>query len=198
MARRNDHTREELEKLAATAGWEIIAAEGFGKFSARGVAKKIGYTVGTVHNVFGGYDPLVLHINAITLDRLYDTIAAALPTGSSPGHSIKTLTAAYVDFATAHYNNWSTLFEFSVTPGTEIPGWYAEKIAKLFSIVERPLTPLFPDTPEQAQKAARVLWSGLHGICQLSLSGKLDAVGAASLQELTDSLIDNYLSGVQS
>ena len=53
MARRNDHTRDELKEMAISAGQSIIIHEGFNKFSARKVARNIGYTVGTIYNIVG-------------------------------------------------------------------------------------------------------------------------------------------------
>jgi len=50
---------------------------------------------------------------------------------------------------------------------------------------------------KEAEIAAKTIWAGIHGICQLSLTGKLDTVGAKSMKQLTDSLIDNYLKGLK-
>ena len=52
MARRNDNSRDELKEMSIAAGQEIILAEGFASFSARKVAKNIGYTIGTIYNIF--------------------------------------------------------------------------------------------------------------------------------------------------
>ncbi|HEV3447204.1 MAG TPA: helix-turn-helix domain-containing protein, partial [Gemmataceae bacterium] len=68
MARRSDHTREELKDLAIQAAIALIEADGIGQFSARQVAARIGYTVGTLYNVFGSYDELLLNVNARTVD----------------------------------------------------------------------------------------------------------------------------------
>ena len=67
MARRSDHTREELTELAIDAALALIEADGFAQFSARQVAAKIGYTVGTLYNVFGSYDSLLLHVQSQAL-----------------------------------------------------------------------------------------------------------------------------------
>src|SRR5687767_12593733 len=67
MGRRSDHSRAELEELILLAGEAHLAQVGFAAFSAREVAKRIGYSIGTIYNVFGSYDRLVLAINARTL-----------------------------------------------------------------------------------------------------------------------------------
>ena len=56
MGRRSDHSREELRELILKAGETLMAEVGFADFSAREVAKRIGYSIGTIHNVFGSVD----------------------------------------------------------------------------------------------------------------------------------------------
>ena len=68
MGRRSDHSRDELRGMIIAQGHRQIAEVGFAKFSAREVAKAIGYSIGTLYNVFGSYDQLMLAINGRTLD----------------------------------------------------------------------------------------------------------------------------------
>ena len=48
MARRKDHTREELIQIAIDSGREIVRTEGVASLTARRVAKEMGYTAGTL------------------------------------------------------------------------------------------------------------------------------------------------------
>lgn len=194
MARRSDHTRDELRSMAIAAGQNIIAQEGFSKFSARKVAKEIGYTVGTIYNIFDSHDMLILHINAATLDEMEQFIVKRLDHEMQADVFMKHLAACYLDFARTHYASWSALFEHNLPPDVALPGWYAEKITQLFSLIEQPLLPLLGN-PEEARRAAKTLWAAIHGICMLGLSGKLDLVGADPIQALMDELIDHYLAG---
>ena len=68
MARRKDHTREELTQLAIKAGRELVVEKGSAALTARNVAQAIGYTPGTLYNVFENIDALVAAIN-IERDR---------------------------------------------------------------------------------------------------------------------------------
>jgi AcrR family transcriptional regulator len=195
MARRSDHTREEIRALAIKAGQELLAESGFAKFSTREVARRIGYTVGTLYNIFEGYDDIVLHINAVTLDDLSRAIAArkARKEGAA---GIRQIASLYLAFARAHYYRWSALFEHTLPPGTPLPAWYAARIQELFHQVEDMLLPLVGGKQKQAAEAARVLWASIHGIYALGLSGKLDTVGAGSVEAMMTSLIDHYLEGL--
>ncbi len=196
MARRNDHSREELKKIAVLAGKNLILNEGLGGFSARKVAKEIGYTIGTIYNIFGSHENFILHINATTLDDMYHYLSKHRKNNQQPVDIIKNLAAAYLNYARKNYNLWSALFEFNLPQDIPLPDWYAHKIKLLFTMVEESMLPLFDGNSKKSEHAAKVLWSSIHGICQLGLTGKLDTVGAAPVKVLTDSLIDNYILGV--
>ena len=66
----------------------------------------------------------------------------------------------------------------------------------MFAMIEKGLEPLAKDrTREEITQAARALWGGVHGICILALTDNLGIVGVDSVQDLTQSLISNYLKG---
>jgi AcrR family transcriptional regulator len=195
MARRADHTREELTELAIIAGLELIKAEGFSSFSARKLATRIGYTVGTLYNVFGSYDDMMLHINARTLDEWFAHMQAALQNtrGRPPLHA---LARAYIEYSKTHSRQWTVLFEYSLSQERELPAWYGEKLTRFFLLVENELYPLVNRDRRKARRAAHVLWAGIHGICTLSLSGKMELVKAEAAETLAFSFMDNYMAGL--
>ena len=49
----------------------------------------------------------------------------------------------------------------------------------------------------KVKRDAQVLWAGIHGISILSLTGRLELVGAESTEALVNALIDNYLKADQ-
>src|ERR1700743_3216917 len=88
MARRSDHSRAELETLIVEEAHRQLEAIGFAHFSAREVAKRIGYSVGTLYNVFGSLNRLMLAVNARTIVLWVAEIEAALaeaPDGDAGG-----------------------------------------------------------------------------------------------------------------
>ena len=68
MGRRSDHSRTELEELIVAAGHRLMAETGFAGFSAREVARRIGYSIGTIYNVFESLDHLLIAINGRTFE----------------------------------------------------------------------------------------------------------------------------------
>lgn len=196
MARRNDHSREEIREMALQAAEALLEREGAAGLSTRKIAAAIGYTVGSLYLVFENLDDLVIQVNARTLGQLGEWLDhAALPHRDALS-GVRELGRAYVRFAAGHRSRWELIFDRRPTPAMALPEWYRQEVAGLFGRVERLLAGFAPERSEAARAlAARALWSGVHGVCTLALSGKLDLAGIAEAERLTDSLIENYLAG---
>ena len=199
MARRSDHSREELREMALSAAEQIVVEQGYRGLSARKVATAIGYTVGTLYLVFENLDDLILHINARTLDRLHARMTEIKTQCNDGSDYLLQLGEAYIAFADDDPHRWAMVFEHHFSDDRVVPAWYQEKIARMFAMVEEGLEPLANDRPQQEiTQAARALWGGVHGICILALTENLGIVGVESVQGLTQSLISNYLKGFTS
>ena len=68
MARRSDHSREELYALILDSARSIVEEDGFSGLTARRVASSIGYAPGTIYNLFSNLDDLILHLRGKVLD----------------------------------------------------------------------------------------------------------------------------------
>src|SRR5512134_3891242 len=99
MARRNEHSREGIRRMALDAAERIVAAEGYKGLSARKVAAAIDYTVGTLYLVFENLDDLVLQVNGRTLDMLFDWLVTRVGDGDSPRDVLLALAGAYIAYA---------------------------------------------------------------------------------------------------
>jgi AcrR family transcriptional regulator len=196
MARRNDHSRDEIREMALAAAEKIILEQGAKGLSARKVAAAIGYTVGTLYLVFDNLDDLILQVNAHTLDRLHDRMTEDQARHKDPMERLLQLGHTYISFADEEPHRWELIFEHRLPEGQQPPRWFREKVARMFSLVETSLEPLATNrSPQEIKQAAAALWSGVHGICILAISGQLDVAGVESVQDLTHSLMSNYLRG---
>ena len=196
MARRSDHSREEIREMALAAAEQIVVEKGYAGFSARKVATAIGYTVGTLYLVFENIDDLILHINARTLDRLHAKMTGSQMDPENARDYILQLGLAYIQFANDDPHRWAMVFEHRLSENRPMPDWYQDKITRMFAMVEEGLEPLAKQRPHhEITQAAGALWGGVHGICILALTDKLGMAGVDSVQELTHSLISNYLKG---
>lgn len=183
--------------MALAAARQIVETEGLGALTARHVANAIGYSPGTLYNLFGGLDDLTLQMNGETLDALRARLDA-VPRIGVPEADLKAMAAAYIAFIDEQPKLWAAIMEHTLPSGQSIPDWYRSRIGELMQRAESALAPLFTEDETMArQEAARILWSSLHGICSLSLSGKLSVVTAASVPQMAEDLIVTYLAGIR-
>ena len=196
MARRSDHSHEEIRDMALEAAEQIIVEQGYDGLTTRKVASKIGYTVGTLYLVFENLDDLIMHINARTLDRLQQLMTDGETQNLAPEDRLIRLGQIYIHFAYSDPHRWALIFEHRPMDDRPTPDWYAEKVMRVFAVVEETLQPLAPHrTESEILQAARALWAGIHGICILGITQKLGVVGEDLVQNLAKSLMVNYLSG---
>lgn len=194
MGRRSDHTREELYELALTAAERILETDGLPGLTVRQVAREIGYSHGTIYNVFSDLDDLIVHLNGRTLDLLYEALQE-IPLDGAPQAALLGLSQGYIAFTRQCRSRWNLLFEHHLPEGRELPDWHYDKIDRLLKLAEAPLAPLFPKGRDRERvHSARVLWSALHGICSLESSRKL--AKHETVESLSHTLIALYVQGL--
>ena len=197
MGRRNEHSREQIKQMAIEAGKKIIVEEGFSKLGARKIARAIGYTVGTLYNVFDNYLDIVLNINIGTLDDIKNHLEKSLVPGQEGVKAITTIGLTYVEYARENTNLWSALYDFQHPENTDMPEWYVDKVNSVFSLPVKALIPLFQGDMERAKNEARIIWGGVHGICLLGLTQRLSYDSDEILKTKVRSLIENYIRGLE-
>jgi AcrR family transcriptional regulator len=197
MGRRSTHTPEELRELILRSAQDIIERGGLAGLSAREVARRIGYSPGTLYNTFENLDDLVLHVEGRLLEEL-DRELAALPREESPEALLRRLAQAYLAYTHRRPKLWNLLFEHHLPPNTPVPAWYQQRIEGLLTRIEEALAPLLADSgPATLKRSARVLWAGVHGITSLSTTDKLSNITAEAAQLLVDDLVTTYIVGLK-
>ena len=195
MGRRSDHSRDEIREMAIAAAAEHVEIDGFQSLTARKVASKIGYTVGTLYHVFRNFDDLVIHLNAQTIDEMAALIQQQTRRKRNPEVRIRAMAEFYVQFATDHPDRWRLVFEHQAPRGLPTPVQMKERRDVMFEMVADNLSEISPRrATQEIDHTATALWSGIHGICILALTGKLYLGGAFSMVKLIDTLIDSVLN----
>jgi AcrR family transcriptional regulator len=195
MARRSDHTREELNDMALDAARRIAAEDGLRGLATRRIAGEIGYTAGTLYQLFDDLDDLIMRLNGATLDALYLRCKDVSLQGE-PEAVLQRLANRYMDFVTENPRLWTAVVEHNLPNRKETPKWYREKIGTLLGLVEVALSPLYsPARSDDRAHDARVLWGSLYGIASLASADKL--APNITPQQLALSLISNYVTGLR-
>lgn len=194
MARRSEHTQEQIREMVLKAAETIVIDEGVNALTVRKVAMEIGYTVGSIYMVFENMRDLIMHVKGRTLDELADELDEVSSGEDAVERRILAVANAYLGFAHDHYNRWRMIFDAS--NNEPAPAWYLEKIARAMSIVETLFRQLLPDaSAEQVAAATQALWSGVHGVCVLSLNGSLGRGGEQNTAATVQLLTENFIRG---
>lgn len=192
MGRRSDHSRAELEALILEEGQRLMAESGFARFSAREVAKRIGYAVGTLYNVFGSYDLLLAAINTATFERWAAHLEAKLVCDSED--RIAALVEGYFRFAADHPNLWSAIYDHRLPADMAMPDALAARRGVLTDIVVREIAAVLPDdAQDRAPRLARSLVATVHGHCAFALNGSFALMGETAPLDMATARVKEAL-----
>jgi AcrR family transcriptional regulator len=183
MGRRSDHSRAELERMIVLEGHRQMSEVGFARFSAREVAKRIGYSIGTIYNVFGTHDRLILAINTRTFDLWADHLRARLD--ASAEDRIRVLVEGYFSFARENPNLWMAIYDHRLPPDAAMPEEFDEQRSRLTEIVTAEVAAALPEGVRPcAPRLARSLIATVHGHCIFALNGTFALMGETEPVEL--------------
>jgi AcrR family transcriptional regulator len=173
-------------------GHRQMAEVGFARFSAREVAKRIGYSIGTIYNVFGSHDRLILAINTRTFRLWADHLRERLEPGE--GDRIRVLVDGYFSFARDNQNLWMAIYDHRLPPDAAIPEDLETQRSELTEIVTAEVSAALPESARpDAPRLARSLIATVHGHCTFALNGTFALMGESdplglALQRVRESL----------
>ena len=197
MGRRNLHTREQQIEMAIAAAELILVSEGLAGLTMRKVADAIGYTVGNLYLLFENQDQLLVAVNERTADAVYVALRDAIDSATEPKAHVREIAAAYIEYAMKHASRWRLMFEHNLPVGSPRPRAVELRIKRMFELVESALSLHLPGATEASLRLnATTLWSGVHGICVLAVTGKLRWSGMDRYRVLSDHLVDTFLTGL--
>lgn len=196
MGRRSDHSRSELENMLIVEGHKHMADVGFARFSAREVAKRIGYSIGTLYNVFGTYDRLIIAINTRTFVLWTDFIRQCLEQGGDD--RIRSLVEGYFTFARTNRNAWMAIYDHHLPPDMTMPPEHDALRGQLTEVVVGEVRAMLPDACEaEAPRLARSLVATVHGHCMFDVNGSFALMGEKQPVELALARVRETLAMAQ-
>jgi AcrR family transcriptional regulator len=199
MARRFDHSTEEITEMTLSWVADFLTTQPVESLSLRQVAKGIGYSPGTLINVFGSYSLLLLRVNADTLDRLTDAMTQAMTAESDSEAQLYAMADAYLSFALHNRHIWRLVFELKLPEEEALPDWQQQRIDQLLTMLKGLLRSMHPSAEDLAlEQTARVIWAGVHGISVLAVEDKLFSPAELDNRHMVQTLIKHYLAGWQS
>lgn len=193
MARRADHSKEELAKLVIEAAEKLISEQGIDDFSARALSREIGYTAGTLYHHFRDLDDIVTQVNARTLAGLAAAFRGAVH-ADDPKKMLHNYADAFLDFIRERRNLWNALFEFRRQPDVPVPAWYVEAIASLIRIIARCFHEIRPDLDDKtAAQSGQLVFASIHSVSSLESSGRLALIMDRDISKVVHELVDTHI-----
>jgi len=196
MGRRSDHSRAELEALIVGEGHRVLAETGFAGFSARAVARRIGYSIGTIYNLFDSLDHLLIAINGRTFEYWTAYVQERVDHGGED--RIRALVEAYFGFALEHPQLWMAIYDHRLPPGMAMPEPDMEKRRALTRIVFAEIARQLPASSESdVEHLARSLIATVHGHCTFALNGSFELMGEKQPVELALSRVREAIAAAR-
>ena len=193
MARRAIENRDELGAALIDEAEAVIEKHSADALTARGLAKALNISVGTVYNVHTSMDELAEKVNARTLARLQAVIAEIDIGKDSVAAVLEEFALRYMEYVQDNRNLWSMLFEGKVAENALDS---QVRIDRLFGFLEKALEPVAPDAEVRA-KSARVLWASVHGLMQMAFTGRLQVLKIGDVQDMVRHAIACHLAGLE-
>lgn len=176
-------------------GHKHMGEVGFARFSAREVAKRVGYTIGTLYNVFGTLDQLLIAINTRTFELWADHVSQRLAAGSGlesgpeseagADDRMRRLVEAYFGFARANENRWSAIYDHHLPADVVLSDEQNRRRGGLTQIIVDEVAAVLPEaTRSEAPRLARSLIAVVHGHCVFDLNGSFALMGVEGPVEL--------------
>ncbi|MEM7569931.1 MAG: TetR/AcrR family transcriptional regulator, partial [Pseudomonadota bacterium] len=161
MARRSDHSREEIATLAIASASAMIAENGIEEASIRKVAGEIGYSPGTLYNVFEDFYEIIVSVAEGVLDEMILAAETELK-GLKGSEGLYELADFYVRFTQQHYHRWRLVTEYKLPKGKSLPGHYVVKMNRVLAYIEDAITIYFDENNAlERRKTAVTLWASL-------------------------------------
>jgi len=196
MARRNDHSRDEIADLAVQSASRQISEHGLESVSIRKIASDIGYSPGTLYNVFEDVYEIIVHVAEGVLGEMIAAAETELE-GKQGREGLFELAEFYVRFTEANYRRWQLVTEYQLPKTKTLPPTYVDKMNRVMGFVETAIAAYFPlERALERRKTAVTLWASMHGVCSAA-SNTFTRIPPRARQELVQILVERFCDGLE-
>ncbi len=178
--------------MALDAARKIVLEKGLSGLTTRGIAKEIGYTVGSLYQVFDNVDQLIEQLNIETIDHVR-SMCDQLDLDDDAADSLRKLSHLYIHFTQENPQLWDAVIDHKLPTGYRRQDAYFDSVGKLVGVVEKAIASFFKaDELASRNLDANLLWASLYGITALATAGRL--ARHETTLSLIDRLIETYIA----
>lgn len=187
--------REEAARKLLEAAVACVEESGIDALHARELAKRSGYSVGSVYKYYADLDALIAEVNTVTLAQIGQAVSQAIAQTSDPLERLKALAHAYLGFANDNKNLWKALFGHRMPEGREIPQEHREANIALLSLIGTSLLEINPELSQDALQArTRTCFAAVHGIVTIAMEQRFVGLSGDALKTEMDFLVERLAS----
>lgn len=195
MARRSEHSQEQIKLMVLEASEDIVQDQGFSALKVRKIAADIGYTVGSIYMVFANMNDLHMHIKA----RTWQKMTLFLNKRIQKPVTLKTVNDFafyYLEFSLENEGLWRMLFEHQLPVGESTPTWYVHERYAVIGLFYQLLKSLNTHhSEEQLRQTAQVLIEGVQGVCMQLITQHHSSQNIEIARRNISLLVDCFMSG---
>lgn len=187
--------QQDIKEKLIIGTLEALEQSGVQGVKARDVAKYAGCAVGTIYNLVGDLDDLILLASARTLEefRIFAISAyeEARKGGANDRDLLIALAGAYIDYSAAHPRRWQANFELTFDAESDYYRTYVSGQKDLIIIIVSVLMRVADHKSEkELASIARALWASVHGISMLAMSNPSNVLPRDKVLEQCVRIID--------
>lgn len=183
--------REEAARKLLQAAVTCVEEGGIDALHARELARRSGYSVGTVYKYYADLDALITAVNTVTLSQIGQAVQAAIADKDDPMARLKALAHAYLHFAGENQNLWKALFGHRLPEGRDIPPEHRQANVALLDLIGQALMQINPQLGEDALQArTRTCFAAVHGIVTIALERRFVGLSGETLHTEMDFLVE--------
>lgn len=190
MARRNEHTKDQLKSLVLESATDIIKNSGIEQLSTRKIAKDIGYAPGTLYNIFKDSNDIILHVNAQTMLEIMNVF-----TQPKQEHNLEVLLdliGEYIDYIESNYKIWSCLFMYNQSSDQALPDWYIETLDFILQVIGKSISGN-AESDTNVAELSRLIWNSVNGLCFMSFSAANYDTDFSEVKAMCTKLVSSVL-----
>jgi AcrR family transcriptional regulator len=154
---------------------QLFSEKGFEKFHMRELGKRSGVSTMTPYRYFKDKNDILDMIRARAFARLAEQLETAEAEASTAADKIAALCRAYINFAKDEHVYYRLMFDLSQSSSQHASAAHrGEARVRAIMLSHAPL--LLPEnaSAHECEIMGQVLWSTLHGMMALHLSGRLN------------------------
>ncbi|MBI1386397.1 MAG: TetR family transcriptional regulator [Rhizobiales bacterium] len=196
MTRRTEHVTVDLAERIRRSAREIASESGIVGLSAREIARRVGYSAGTLYNVFRNIDEIILHVEADMLAELLQELDIERDSRSG-SLDVRGFVGVYSSYVRRNELAWSLFVDHAVPAGEPLPEWYKAVLQDVLEHLTQALAREIDVEQKSVRNSALLLWTALQGINSSNVAAKFSCLRQETLDEQTSELVETFVVGLR-